>query len=219
MTSIKGYAKLLTLGAAGDLSERQKDFLDIISANVDRMDRLVSDLLDVSRIEAGRLRLDMGQVNIHEAIDTVVKSVRAQIEAKHLALEIDLPPSLPPVRGDQGRVIQILTNLVSNAYKYTPDGGQIQIMVNGQADYASSGQLSISVRDTGLGISPEDQQKLFTKFFRAEDPRVRDVPGTGLGLSITKSLIEMHGGEIWFDSEPDHGTTFTFTLPIAPNGA
>jgi signal transduction histidine kinase len=75
------------------------------------------------------------------------------------------------------------------------------------------------VRDTGLGISPEDQQKLFTKFFRAEDPRVRDVPGTGLGLSITKSLIEMHGGEIWFDSEPDHGTTFTFTLPIAPNGA
>jgi signal transduction histidine kinase len=219
MTSIKGYAKLLTLGAAGDLSERQKDFLDIISANVDRMDRLVSDLLDVSRIEAGRLRLDMGQVNIHEAIDTVVKSVRAQIEAKHLALEIDLPPTLPPVRGDQGRVIQILTNLVSNAYKYTPDGGQVQIMVNGQADYASSGQLSISVRDTGLGISPEDQQKLFTKFFRAEDPRVRDVPGTGLGLSITKSLIEMHGGEIWFDSEPDHGTTFTFTLPIAPNGA
>jgi signal transduction histidine kinase len=215
MTSIKGYAKLLTLGAGGDLSDQQKEFLNIISTNVDRMDRLVADLLDVSRIEAGRLRLEMGQVDLHEVIDTVIQSVKAQIEAKKLALEIDVPATLPPVWGDTERVIQILNNLVSNAYKYTPDGGEIHIVVNGQTQFASSGCLTVSIRDTGVGITPEDQEQLFTKFFRAEDPRVRDVPGTGLGLSITKSLVEIHGGEIWFKSEPDQGTTFTFTLPIS----
>jgi len=215
MTSIKGYAKLLTLGAGGDLTDQQTGFLNIISANVDRMDRLVADLLDVSRIEAGRLRLEMGQVDLHAVIDTVIQSVKAQIEAKQLALEIDVPTALPPVWGDQERVIQIFNNLVSNAYKYTPDGGEIHIMVNGQTEIVSSGCLTVSIRDTGVGITPEDQQQLFTKFFRADDPRVRDVPGTGLGLSITKSLVEIHGGEIWFQSEPDRGTTFTFTLPVS----
>ncbi len=215
MTSIKGYAKLLTLGTAGDLTDRQKDFLNIIAANVDRMDRLVADLLDVSRIEAGRLRLDMQPVDLREVIDTVLQSVETQITAKKLALQLEVPEKLPPVLGDQGRLIQVITNLVSNAYKYTPEGGQIHIKANGLAATLPSGRLTISVRDTGLGIAPEDQQKIFTKFFRAEDPQVRDVPGTGLGLSITKSLVEMHGGEIWFESEVGKGTTFAFTLPIA----
>jgi signal transduction histidine kinase len=215
MTSIKGYAKLLTLGTVGELTERQRDFLNIITANVDRMDRLVADLLDVSRIEAGRLRLDMQPVDLREVIDTVLQSVETQIAAKKLALQLEVPKKLPPVMGDQGRLIQVITNLVSNAYKYTPEGGQIHIKADGLAAALPSGRLTISVRDTGLGISPEDQQKIFTKFFRAEDPQVRDVPGTGLGLSITKSLVEMHGGEIWFESEVGKGTTFAFTLPIA----
>jgi signal transduction histidine kinase len=214
MTSIKGYAKLLTLGAVGDLTQRQRDFLDIIASNVDRMDRLVADLLDVSRIEAGRLRLEMGPVDMREVVETVVQSVKAEIEAKELALTVEIPTTLQPVWGDQGRLVQILTNLVSNAYKYTPNGGQILISVNGQSASSTTNCLTISVRDSGLGISPEDQRNLFTKFFRADDPRVREVPGTGLGLSITKSLVETHGGEIWFTSEPDQGTVFTFTLPI-----
>jgi signal transduction histidine kinase len=213
MTSIKGYAKLLTLGTGGDLNDDQRKFLDIISANVDRMDRLVADLLDVSRIEAGRLRLEMGPVDLCEVIETVIQSVKAQIEAKQLSLKVEIPASLPPIWGDRGRLIQILTNLVSNAYKYTPNDGEIHITVDGQADSSSPDRLTVSVRDTGLGISPEDQQKLFTKFFRADDPRVRDVPGTGLGLSITKSLVEMHKGEMWFESTPGQGTIFTFTLP------
>jgi signal transduction histidine kinase len=214
MTSIKGYAKLLTLGAGGALTQRQGDFLDIISANVDRMDRLVADLLDVSRIEAGRLHLDMGPVDVRQVIETVIQSVKTQIEAKQLTLEVKLPPMLPTVWGDQGRLVQVLNNLVSNAYKYTPNGGHIQIVVNGQVDGSPAGHLTISVRDSGVGISPEDQEKLFTKFFRADDPRVREVPGTGLGLSITKSLVETHGGRVWFESELGQGTTFTFTLPI-----
>ena len=215
MTSIKGYARLLTLGTGGDLTEQQCQFLEIISANVDRMNRLVADLLDVSRIESGRLRLEMGQVDLREVIESVIQSVQAEVEAKQLTLDVNVPDALPPVWGDHGRLIQVLTNLVSNAYKYTPNGGQILITINGQADLRSLDCLTISVRDSGVGISPEDQQKLFTKFFRAEDPRVRDVPGTGLGLSITKSLVEIHGGEIWLVSELDQGTTFTFTLPLA----
>ena len=179
------------------------------------MDRLVGDLLDVSRIEAGRLRLDMKPVDLREVIDTVLQSVETQIAAKKLALQLEVPEKLPPVLGDHGRLIQVITNLVSNAYKYTPEGGQIHIKADGLAAALPSGRLTISVRDTGLGIAPEDQQKIFTKFFRAEDPQVRDVPGTGLGLSITKSLVEMHGGEIWFESEVGKGTTFAFTLPIA----
>lgn len=214
MTSIKGYAKLLTLGTGGGLTERQEEFLNVITANIDRMDRLVADLLDVSRIEANRLHLEMGPVSLNEVIQVVVKSAETQIEAKHLSLKVELPASLPPVWGDQGRLVQVVTNLVSNAYKYTPDGGQIRIIANGLLD-SSPRCLTVSVSDTGVGISPEDQTGLFTKFFRASDPRVRDVPGTGLGLSITKSLVEMHGGEIWFQSELDKGTTFTFTLPIA----
>jgi signal transduction histidine kinase len=215
MTSIKGYAKLLTLGTVGELTERQTDFLNIIAANVDRMDRLVADLLDVSRIEAGRLRLDIQPVDLREVIDTVLQSVETQIAAKKLALRLEVPEKLPPVLGDQGRLIQVVTNLVSNAYKYTPEGGQIHIKADGLAAASPSDSLTISVRDTGLGIAPEDQKKIFTKFFRAEDPLVRDVPGTGLGLSITKSLVEMHGGKIWFESEVGKGTTFAFTLPIA----
>jgi signal transduction histidine kinase len=215
MTSIKGYAKLLTLGTGGELTDSQRKFLDIISTNVDRMDRLVADLLDVSRIEASRLRLEMGPVDLRDVIETVIQSVSAQIEAKQLSLEVEIPASLPPIWGDRGRLIQILTNLVSNAYKYTPNDGEIHIMVDGQTGSSSPDCLTVSIRDTGVGISPEDQQKLFTKFFRADDPRVRDVPGTGLGLSITKSLVEMHNGQIWFESAPDQGTIFTFTLPIA----
>jgi signal transduction histidine kinase len=157
----------------------------------------------------------MDRVDLPEVIDTVVQSVRAEIEAKQLGLDVDIPASLPSIWGDNERIIQILTNLVSNAYKYTPEGGQIYVGVNDQSDTASPDHLTVSVRDTGVGISPEDQQMLFTKFFRADNPLVRDVPGTGLGLSITKSLVEMHGGKIWFHSEPDRGTTFKFTLPVA----
>ena len=214
MTSIKGYAKLLAITSGAELAEQQRSFLDIISANVDRMDWLVSDLLDVSHIEAGRLRLEMGPVVIGEVIEEVIQSMKTQIDAKDLNLQVDVPATLPPAWGDRGRLAQIVTNLVSNAYKYTPEGGQIRIVTNGPADSSPTGCLTVFVSDTGLGISHEDQNKLFTKFFRADDPYVRDVPGTGLGLSITKSLIEMHGGEIWFESEPGHGTTFTFTLPV-----
>ena len=212
MTSIKGYAKLLQMGAAGDLSEKQEEFLAIISNNVDRMNGLVSDLLDVSRIEAGRIRLDIEDVQVRDVINDVIASVDTQIEKKALKLSLDLEEPLPEIRADYNRLVQIVTNLVSNAYKYTPQGGQITIKaqaLNGDAE-----GVAVTVEDTGFGISEEDQAMLFTNFFRSSDQNIRDEPGTGLGLSITKKMIESHGGQLSLRSELGKGSSFSFIVPL-----
>ncbi|MFQ5610911.1 MAG: GAF domain-containing protein [Anaerolineae bacterium] len=217
MTSIKGYAKLLEMGASGGLSDQQRDFLRVIINNVNRMDRLVSDLLDVSRIEAGRIRLELGQVRLSEVIGDVVQSVETQITEKRLTVNVDVPSHLPPVWADYDRLTQVITNLVSNAYKYTPEGGRIHISASASNGSPVNNGLVVSVQDSGIGIAEEEHPQIFTKFFRSANPLARDVPGTGLGLSITKSLIEMHGGQIWFESELGQGTTFSFSLPLAPD--
>ncbi len=212
MTSIKGFARLIQMGAGGALSEKQADFLNVITNNVDRMSRLVSDLLDVSRIEAGRIRLEIQDVQMGEVIKDVLDSVQAQIENKQLQLKVNVAENLPQIRADYGRLVQIITNLVSNAYKYTPEGGNISVIAQPHENGTLQG-VSVTVRDTGYGISEEDQTKLFTTFFRAGDQNIRNEPGTGLGLSITKKMIESHGGVLSFESELGKGSAFTFTLP------
>jgi signal transduction histidine kinase len=183
------------------------------------MSTLVSDLQDISRIEAGQLRLQYSIVAIAEIIDEVVRSLRKQIDEKEQDLQLDFPENLPPVWCDNTRLIQILTNLVSNASKYTSRRGSICIQAQQSANLwnpEGAGQVvHFSVQDTGIGISLEDQKKIFQQFFRSEDSKVREVTGTGLGLSITKNLVEMQGGKIWFVSVPDHGTTINFTIPVA----
>jgi len=210
MTAIKGYTDLLVKGLAGDLTEMQRSFLEVIRSNVNRMDTMVQELLDISRIESGRLRLEIGQVALREAVEEAVRVIRQEIETKRQTLEVEIAESLPPVKADRNRVVQILTNLLSNAYKYTPEEGRIRVTVQ-----PNGGFVVCSVSDTGIGIAPEEQERLFTKFFRSQHPAVRNVPGTGLGLVITKSLVELQGGQIWVESEPGKGSTFTFTLPVA----
>lgn len=207
MTSIKGYADLLLMGSAGALSEPQERFLTIVRNNVDRLTTLVDDLLDISRIESGRLDLSPEPMVITEAVDRVITSMQARADDKNLTLQSDVPSELPTVNADFDRVVQILTNLVGNACQYTPDNGEV--LVSARADH---GQVQVSVRDTGVGIRAEDQENIFDRFFRADDPAVQGTPGTGLGLSIVRSLVEMQGGEIWVDSELGKGSTFTFTL-------
>lgn len=219
MTSIKGYTELLASGAVGPITEMQANFLNTIRANVERMATLVSDLNDQSKIEAGRLRLDFRAVNVAEAVNEVLRSTQRQIEEKKQTIELRLPSELPPVWADRTRLVQILVNLVSNANKYTPEGGHIIIgaeATNNQWDPTGAERVvHIWVQDNGIGISIEDQKKLFQKFFRSEDPKAREAPGTGLGLNITKSLVELQGGRIWFQSEYRKGTTFHFTIPVA----
>ena len=219
MTSVKGYTELLATGAVGPISDVQNNFLNTIRSNIERMNTLVSDLNDMSKIEVGRLRLDYKGIHLADVIDSVIRSTRRQVDEKQQKMNVELPGDLPPAWADQTRLEQILVNLVSNAHKYTPAGGTIWVTAeraeNKWNPAVGSEVLHIQVRDNGLGISPEDQKKIFQKFFRSDDPKSREAPGTGLGLNITRSLVEMQGGQIWFESEFRQGTTFHFTIPIS----
>ena len=221
MTSIKGYTDLLSQAAVGEVNDAQLEFLSTIRTNIDRMDALVSDLADVSRIEAGRLRLEFSSVDIGQVIDEVVRTTGAQFEGKQQRIHLDVPEDLSTVWGDRTRLVQVLTNLVSNAHKYTSTGGSIHIRAHNTKNLwdaeGASQVVQIAVEDTGIGIKEADQARIFTQYFRTEEGR-ENAPGTGLGLNIARNLVEMQGGTIWFESEFGAGTTFFFTIPVAESG-
>ncbi len=213
MTSMKGYTDLLMKGIGGELNPQQKMFLDVIRSNVQRMDRLVSDLLDMSRIESGRLRLEMASVQPQDVAHEAIQAFEQAFVEKHQALEVKIEPELPTIYGDRGRLIQVLTNLISNANKYTPEGGHVTVIVE-RLEFGGKDCVRWAVSDTGIGMTPEELQKLFTKYFRSDNPAVRNVKGTGLGLVITRSIIEMHAGQIMVESETGKGSTFSFVIPV-----
>jgi signal transduction histidine kinase len=219
MTSIKGYTELLAAGAVGQVNDMQMNFLNTIRSNVERMSTLVSDLNDNAKIEAGRVRLDYKATDVINLVEDVIRSTKRQIEEKKQTLVTKVKEDLPLVWADGTRVGQVLTNLVSNAHKYTPEGGQVELgaeaCLNQWDPEGAAAVVHMWVKDNGIGISIDDQQKIFQKFFRSEDSKAREAPGTGLGLNITKSLVEMQGGKIWFESEFRQGTTFHFTIPVA----
>ncbi|MBT3189178.1 MAG: GAF domain-containing protein [Anaerolineae bacterium] len=219
MTSIKGYTELIAAGAVGEINENQGNFLQTIRSNVIRMSTLVSDLNDNSKIEVGRLRMDFAPVEIAEIINNAVRSTDKQIAEKKQTISLEVPEDLPNIWADSTRVEQVLVNFVSNSYKYTQEEGEIIIGAE-EADNKWDPEgapkvVHIWIKDNGIGMTEEDQEKIFTKFFRSEDQKAREAPGTGLGLNITKSLIEMQGGRTWFESKFREGTTFHFTIPIA----
>jgi signal transduction histidine kinase len=209
MTSIRGYADMLLRGMFGALPAQHEEFLTTIRSNAERMQLLVSDLQDVSRIETGLLRMGIQPTTLRGALEGALQATQGQIEARSQQLKLEMPEDLPLVQADPGRLTQVLTNLLSNAYKYTPEGGHIDLRA-----WLQDGFVHCAVSDDGIGISLEDQARLFTKFFRSEDPAVRAMTGTGLGLCIVKSIVELQGGEIQVESRLGEGTTFTFTTPI-----
>lgn len=218
MTAIKGYVDILTMGAAGALNENQMHFLEVVRSNIERLNILLSDLLDISRIESGRVQLEQGKVNLYEIAEEVVAEVlrRSQNEDKPIALSLDAPKDLPPIKGDGPRVRQIISNLVNNAFNYTPENGAILVNIRPE-----DGEVQVDVQDNGIGIKPEDQERIFERFHRGEHPLVLSTPGTGLGLPIVRQLVEMHNGRIWMKSTgvQGEGSTFSFTLPVYKNGA
>jgi signal transduction histidine kinase len=207
MTSIKGYTDLLKM--VGPLNPQQEQFVGIIRGNVDRMSLLVSDLADIARMETGQLKIEPRTLDLRQFLPEAVNPLSGQIEARQQALSFDLPPGLPPVRSDQARLSQIVANLVSNAHKYSPPGSPIRITAGQEGSH-----VRISVIDHGLGLSPADQARLFTQFFRSDDPLVREQPGWGLGLHITKRLVELLGGTITVESALGQGSNFSFTMPV-----
>jgi PAS domain S-box-containing protein len=220
MTSIKGYTDVLLLGAAGELNDNQERFLAIIKNNADRLTMLLNDLLDIGRIDTKRVELNIKEVELTAVVETVIDSLKGRAAEKEQTLSADASVDLPLVFADRDRLIQILTNLVSNAQQYTPIGGHITVAISlldvTELETEQS-MVQISVCDDGIGIAPEDQDKIFDRFFRSDHPLVQETAGTGLGLAITKSLVEMHGGQLTVGSEIDQGSTFSFTLPVASN--
>ena len=206
LTSIQGYAELLLEDE--QIAGEERESLTIVKKNADRLLGLINDLLDLSRIEAGRVDLQRTSLDLARLIPEVAGSLRPLIEAKRQRLRLDLAEALPAVWADANRVTQILTNLISNAHKYTLVEGSITV-----AARRDDGFVRVDVSDTGVGLSPEDQAQLFTKFFRAHDRSLQAGGGTGLGLVITRLLVELHGGRITVSSAPGKGSTFSFSLP------
>lgn len=206
MTSISGYADLIPM--AGSINEKQSGFLATIKNAVQRMKILVSDLNDISRIETGNLRVVLAEVSVSEVISLVREGIATEIAQRNHTLTIDIDPDLPAVRADRDRLIQVLLNLASNAYKYTPNGGTLRLAAKRQG-----AQIAFWVADSGVGMSAEQVAKLGTKFWRADNGLGQ--PGTGLGFAITRNLIALMGGTFDIQSAPQQGTTVTFTLPVA----
>jgi signal transduction histidine kinase len=212
LTPITGFLEMLLDEEFGPLAELQRESLEIVNRSTKRLEALTNDLLDLTRLEAGRLAVVLNSTDLPALIESVAAEYRPQLNAKsqHLTLHIQL--DVPPALCDEARASQIIGNLISNASKYTLDGGEITVSLT-LAD--EEGFVQVSVMDTGIGISAEDQERLFERFFRAKSAGEARAPGTGLGLYITRSLVELHGGEVWFESEIGQGSTFHVTFPIA----
>jgi len=210
LTSILGYLEVLLDGDAGDLSAGQRDYLDVVQSSALRLQRITSELLDVTRIESGRVELVLQPTDLRAVVQAVIREHKPQLDTKGLHLAWEPPRKLPAALVDRTRAAQIVGNLLSNAIKYTPEGGQIIVALSVSGN---TGFLKLSVTDTGVGIAEEDQAKLFARFFRGESANLTGAEGAGMGLYITRSLVELHGGRIWLESVPLKGSTFCATLP------
>jgi signal transduction histidine kinase len=208
LNAILGYTELMTDGAYGEPSDKMLGILNRLEANGRHLLGLINDVLDLSKIEAGQLVLELSDYSVQDIAQTVRSTLEPLAADKKLAFKLELAPGLPPGHGDGRRLTQVLINLVGNAIKFT-DAGEVAIKAE-----ANNGSFHVSVRDTGPGISAADQANLFQEFQQADNAITRKKGGTGLGLAISKRIIEMHGGKIWVESQPGQGSTFAFKLPV-----
>jgi len=210
MTSIKGYVDNLLDGVAGPLNEKPTYYLKRVQHNVERLTRMINDLLDLSRIEAGAVKLQLGSLSIPELLNDVVEGFQTIATEKSVNVKAHSTPELPLIQGDRDKLYQVLNNLIQNAIKFTPKGGTILA----EAQAGPQGFVQICVGDTGCGIAAEELPRVFERFYRGESVAIEN-RGAGLGLAITKNLVELHYGRIWVESTPGEGSRFMFSLPIA----
>ncbi len=210
LTAIKGYVDLMLLGAAGPVNDGQLQFLGVVKNNANRLMDLINDILEIGRIDANKIQLNFEAVDIKDIFQDVLQTMRAELERKQMEVVLQIEDTIPIIEADKRRLTQVVLNLASNAVKYTYPKGQIEL----RAFLNPSGMLEVDVADNGVGISAEQQQYLFRRFYRADNPLRDEAGGTGLGLSIAKSFIELHGGQMWVQSEVGEGSTFCFVLPV-----
>jgi signal transduction histidine kinase len=208
LNAIIGFSEVLTERMFGQLNEKQAEYLRDIYASGQHLLSLINDILDLSKIEAGRMELELADFDLPSAIDNALILVRERAGRRGITLGHSVDEWLGSIRGDERKVKQVLLNLLSNALKFTPEGGRIDV-----SGRLQDGAAEIAVADTGVGVSLEDQEAVFEEF-RQVGTADKKVEGTGLGLALSRKFIELHGGRIWVQSQVGHGSTFTFTLPV-----
>jgi two-component system, NarL family, sensor histidine kinase BarA len=236
LTSVIGYAEMLLEGMAGPINDEQREYLGTILGKADHLLRLISSMLDLARLETGPPTVERRPVSVLDVIERAAASLTSEAERRAIALNLDLSGGLPRVLADSRRIRQVLMHLIANAIKFTPRGGDVVVVAevgplspsDRQAEPAAPPPsimpeelarrfgVRVSVRDTGIGISPMAQARIFEPFFQADQSSTREYSGTGLGLSLAKSYVEAHGGSIWVHSQPGGGSTFTLSLPAVP---
>ncbi len=219
LVAVKQAVTIVLDKTAGTINEKQERMLEVVKRNIERLSKFINDILDLQKIEAGKLTVNRQSVDIGNPVNDVVQSLTPWAISRDITLSASVPDDLPDVYADADRVIQILTNLTGNAVKFTPKGGKVIINLIPPGIKGDTSQpLKLSVIDTGRGIAKDDIDRIFEKFEQAGGREATDVRGSGLGLSIVKSLVEMHDGKIWVESQPGAGSKFTFTLPFYREG-
>ncbi len=213
LTVISGVISFFTSGRLGELSPEQKNMVAMMERNTQSLIELVNDLLDASKLESGTMRLDVTSIDLRSLLEELHEAMEPLAKEKEISLQETLDAELPPVEADRTKLRRILVNLLSNALKFTPKQGRVEMRASVEGE-----RVRLTVSDTGVGIAPEDVARLFDKFEQARSRATRGEKGTGLGLYITRQLVELHGGEIEVQSELGRGSTFSFTLPTAPDG-
>lgn len=208
LTSLTGFLSVLLDEEAGPITEQQRKFLGIAKQSAVRLNIIISDLLDISRIESGRLNLEMDVCYLSDILKTSIEGLLSSAKSKELALTLEMPGGLPPIFADASRIQQVIDNLVSNAIKFTDKGGWVKVSVEEKGDL-----FQVSVADNGPGMSAEEQGKVFDMFYQADASTRRSASGAGLGLAIARGIVVMHGGQITVRSEKGQGSTFSFTVP------
>jgi two-component system phosphate regulon sensor histidine kinase PhoR len=207
LTAIQGFAETLLSGALDDKANRNR-FVEIIRDHARRLARLTDDLLKLSRIEAGRLELEIRPIRVEALVNGCVETARLNAKTRGLEIHVDLQQDAPAVRGDGAQLGEVLQNLLDNALQYTPSGGQIEVKAR-----ANGHEVIFTVSDTGIGIPESDLERIFERFYRVDAARSREAGGTGLGLAIARHIVEAHGGRIWVESAVGQGSRFHFSVP------
>jgi signal transduction histidine kinase len=208
LNAIVGFSQVLREKLFGEMNDKQSEYLDDILSSANHLLSLINDILDLSKVEAGQVELELGAFSLREALERGIVMVREKASTNGVVLALDLDPSVDLVYGDERRIRQVVFNLLSNAVKFTPEGGRVNV-----STLREDGAVRVAVTDTGPGIPSADQERIFEEFQQARAADGERPEGTGLGLALTRSLVELHGGRIWVESEPGRGSTFAFTLP------
>jgi signal transduction histidine kinase len=210
LNAIIGFSEVLAQGMFGEINEKQTEYLQDILESGRHLLSLINDILDLSKIEAGRMDLELSEFDLPQAIQNALTLVRERALRRGIALHHAIDDRVAAIRSDERKVKQVLLNLLSNAIKFTPEGGRIEVRAA-----STDGMVEVSVTDTGVGIAPEDQDAVFEEF-RQVGTADKKAEGTGLGLALSRKFVELHGGRIWVTSQVGVGSTFTFTLPVRP---